>query len=236
MAEPGWYRDKRDPTILRKWDGGRWTGETADFAPPPPAPEPEIVEPIDWGPEPDPPTPWWRSRWALAIGVVGAVAVIGLATRGGGDDHTGASSTTDGPVDTRPRQAATTLALTGTPEGARAAFASIFENGKTPLASILGDDRNVKTLDRFDYDAAAGIVTLGITSVWTSTVDQTTGAWELTRAVAELYKPDRGRWWQEAFVPTFRLINSGQSRTCTGALMVQLTEGTADRTAWEASC
>lgn len=241
MAEAGWYRDKRDPTVLRKWDGTRWTGETADFSAPPPPPEPRpAAEPIDWAAElPLGPRPWWRSPWAIAAGALLVVAVaIGAASRGGGKDETAAAggSTTSGAADTRTRQTAAPIPVTGTPEQAREAFASIFENGRTPLASILGDDRNVRSLDRFDFDVAAGVVTLGITSMWTTTAERADGAWELTRAVAELYKRGGGQWWQEAYVPSFRLINSGQSHTCTGDLMVQFGNEEQGRPAWEASC
>lgn len=40
MSRRGWFPDHWDPTLLREWDGERWTGRTLSTADPDAAPPP----------------------------------------------------------------------------------------------------------------------------------------------------------------------------------------------------
>ena len=51
---PGWYEDPWNPSNLRRWDGGQWTGETASKSSGPPPPEPEAAVQAEPVPEPEP--------------------------------------------------------------------------------------------------------------------------------------------------------------------------------------
>jgi len=59
MPEAGWYEDPEDVTLLRYWDGGRWTDERQRREPAPPEPPPAAAS----TPTPPPadtasPSPW----------------------------------------------------------------------------------------------------------------------------------------------------------------------------------
>ena len=74
---PGWYPDHNDPSIVRYWNGTQWTEHTAPRQATAPQPQPV--------PGVRPMAPVGGSSWfarnkaaSIAIGVVGAVAVLGI--------------------------------------------------------------------------------------------------------------------------------------------------------------
>lgn len=201
-------------------------------------------------------------RWST--GQLGAVAVvalllglgIGAAAASGGDEagkeeeaastsSTVASTTTERErttTTTAPTTTSTTAAPTTTttaaptPESVAAAFPSQFEATRSELIDVLESDRNVQSVDRFEYDPAQGAVILAVTSTWASPDNQDEGAWELTRAMAALWEPTNGLWHDPTWSPALQLVNSGRYRNCTGEFMVLLADRRASQADWRANC
>lgn len=119
------------------------------------------------------------------------------------------------------------------PNTQEAAFRSAFTEGRAELLTVLEDDDNVESVDKLAYDAKKKVVIVDITSAWASPDNQEDGAWALTRAMAELWTPDTGAWWQDDFLPGFKLVNSGKVYQCSGSFMVKLGDASASRGDWK---
>jgi len=135
-----------------------------------------------------------------------------------------------------PEPAAETEPSAPSPEVQRAAFASVFEENRVKLAQILEGDDNVESVDKLAYDPASEVVTLDVTSTWASPDNQVEGAWAIVRLMSTLYDPDGGAWYQDGFVPSFVLINSGSQYTQSGDFMLRLATFSASRDDWEKEC
>lgn len=111
----GWYPDPDDAARLRYWDGGAWTEQRMDAAPPPPEPEapggpartsPPATHPAGTGGVPAPGMHAGSSRrWlvvvAIAVLVLAGVTLAKVVGGGGGDDRgvLPLTITTAGPFD-----------------------------------------------------------------------------------------------------------------------------------------
>jgi len=90
MADPpnqppaGWYQDPSGAPGLRYWDGNAWTTQQAESSP---------VETTD-----GPSRPWYRRWWAIALGVLLAVVVLGAIFGNDGDDTTATAEPTSEPA------------------------------------------------------------------------------------------------------------------------------------------
>ena len=125
---------------------------------------------------------------------------------------------------------------TATPVDPKLAFGSkSFEPARSGLLDALGKDSNVKSVDKFIYDPASGSVVLDITSTWASLPNQETGAWEITRSLALLWKTGNP-WNAPGFAPAFAFTNSGTAHRCAGDFMVKLGNTEASRADWAAAC
>jgi hypothetical protein len=122
------------------------------------------------------------------------------------------------------------------PEVQRTAFASVFEENRVKLAQILESDDNVESVDKLAYDPASEVVTLDVTSTWASPDNQVEGAWAIVRLMSTLYDPDKGAWYQDGFVPSFVLVNSGSEYTQSADFMLRLATFSASRDDWESEC
>lgn len=121
-------------------------------------------------------------------------------------------------------------------EIAQVAFGIVFEDTRTALIEVLADDINVQSVDRYEWDAELGAVVVDITSGWASPDNQVDGAWELTRAFAQLWAPADGAWHQDVWTPDFRLTNSGTVYACPAEFMVALGDVRASRADWQSTC
>lgn len=135
-----------------------------------------------------------------------------------------------------PETAAQTEPSAPSPEVQRTAFASVFEEDRVKLAQILESDDNVESVDKLAYDPASEVVTLDVTSTWASPDNQVEGAWAIVRLMSTLYDPDKGAWYQDGFVPSFVLVNSGSQYTQSGDFMLRLATFSASRDDWEKEC
>lgn len=150
-----------------------------------------------------------------------------------------ATETTETTTTTSTTSTTTTTTTPPSPEELRAEavdeMARRFEANRDSLAAALSDHDEVETLDRLLFEGETVII--DVTSRWASPDNQHDGAWTLSRELATFWEPDgEGAWWQEAFVPNFRLVNSGRVYDCSGAFMVEMASLRAGRADWEATC
>lgn len=117
-----------------------------------------------------------------------------------------------------------------------AAFETVFEENRVKLAQILEDDDNVESVDKLAYDSASQTVLLDVTSPWASSDNQVDGAWAIVRLMSTLYESDQGSWYQDGFVPSFVLTNSGSKYTQSDDFMLRLAAFSASREDWEKEC
>ncbi len=203
--------------------------------------------------------PWLNRRvvptWAVVvvalIGLAAGAAVGQILDPGDADEsvatgeNTSTSSTavstttasTTEPPATTTTTAASTPTVEVTPDIARAAVSEVFEVNRVQLAEILAADPNVESVDLFELDPTQNLIRLDITSPFASPGEQASGAWELTRKLAEpLFSPEDGFFSTELYTPGFQLINSGTTYTCSAEVMSRLATFAASRADFEAEC
>jgi len=168
--------------------------------------------------------------------ILAGVALMALAAATCGETDT--TATTDGPTTT------TSEIDLDDPDTVAVMFIIRFELTRDVLIEFLENDINVESVDEYIAEAeTAGEPTsvqviLDVTSGWASDDNQHDGAWEITRAMADLYDdaPDNQAWYSEAWVPDFLLTNSGRDYNCTGDFMVQLADSRKSMSDWDAEC
>lgn len=194
--------------------------------------------------------PWKRATVALLVVLTAACTTQTPKTTTTAQPNTTTTSVTSTtvPPTTTTTEATTTTTFAPTttieltPELSVLAFLLAFGEMRQDLIDALSDDINVQSVDKFvaeaqdEDDLLSVIVILDITSVWASPDNQHDGAWELMRAMALAWHPINGSWYQELWVPGFRLVNSGRTYECTGDFMVQLADARASRSDWEEQC
>ncbi len=135
----------------------------------------------------------------------------------------------------------TTTTIERTAELVVIEFFLVFEQTRETIIEIWAEDINVESVDKYVAEAEdAGEllsvqVILDVTSGWAHPDNQHDGAWEITRSMAILYEED-GAWYDELWVPVFRLVNSGRAYQCAGDFMVQLADSRQSRADWEEQC
>lgn len=183
---------------------------------------------------------------ALLLGLVGGTLIKGgssseqTATTGTASVSSTSTTTSSSTTTTVQRTTTTTAAPTTTspptPEEVKAAFPGVFDSHRKALLDALGNDENIQSVDRFEYDEKTGAVVLAVTSRWASPDNQDQGAWEITRSAASLWEPGKGVWYSAVWAPSFQLVNSGRYRNCSGEFMVKLADARASQGDWTKSC
>lgn len=198
----------------------------------------------------------WPTSAKVTSGVLLVLFLVAAVSGGASDDQDiaaeGATTTTDPDDDsTTTTERTTTSTSTSTtttepptttttlsPEEERSiavlAMQTVFEENRASLAETLGGLTDVETVDRLVFENEAVVV--DVTSGWASPDNQHDGAWTIMKAMAQLWEPDEGTWWQEQFVPNFQFVNSGRVYTCSGDFMVQMATLAAGRDQWEMTC
>lgn len=137
---------------------------------------------------------------------------------------------------------ATTTTVELTPDLTAGLFFITIESSRDVILEVWADDINVESVDGFvvEYtnpnDPTSLTVILDVTSGWASEDNQHDGAWEISRAMAVLWHPEDGAYYNEVWQPVFRLVNSGRTYECPGEFMVQLADARASRMEWETTC
>jgi hypothetical protein len=213
--------------------------------PPPPPPVPSASPEV---PEADKKSGWSkRKKWLVIAGAAVVVLAIGGALTGSDDDTDTVAASDDTRRTTTTVQRTTTTAEPTTttteipPERLevieRMAFAEVFDDTRISAAESLQGEFAVQSVDRFVFDSGTGTVIIEITSVYSTVEYQDDQAWEIMRALADLWMPPGGAFVVgDVFRPNLEVIVSGRSKSCSAEFMGQLATFAASRSDWETAC
>lgn len=105
---------------------------------------------------------------------------------------------------------------------------------RSELIDLLGTSEHIESVDIVDFDPQTDQIIIEVTSRWSGAERQEDGAWEVVKAMSQLW--EEGILHQPTWTPSLRFVNSQRIYMCNAEFMVRLADVLAGRGDWVAEC